>query len=522
MRSSMGLLVGALGLGAACGSKGAGEGARDASPPDASFRATGCPTAPTHPVAPGGYYVDGNTVCTAEGRAHLFHGVDRPSLEWSSVGANLSPADFRLMASWNANVVRIALNQDFWIAASPLFDPSYASLVDTAVTWSEAAGLDVILDLHWSDAGVLGGCVSTPTTGCQQQMPDANSVTFWSEVAARHRDDGRVMFELYNEPHDVSWSVWKSGGAASAGFQAVGMQQLYDTVRATGAQNLVIVGGLDWAYDLSGVPANRIDGYNIVYATHPYNTAGRRPHDWDRSWGFLTATDPVVVTEFGDLSDATCSTDYSAELIRYADAHAAGWTAWAWFPGGCTFPAIVDDWSATPSAMGAVVKAALLGYGDPPASPPGQRVPEVHYTFDHGTEGWALGHRDDPNLTNLGAAAPDRGTLPTFADADGDPSPGALLLTASFTDGGQYAIAAVGFAPPGLDLSGKTLHARVRLVSGAFASGRVALYACSAGAPYVCAAAPGLDAASLEIGVRFLSGMASDGDTVFEIDTVTD
>ena len=78
----------------------------------------------------------GNTVCTADGRAHLFHGVDRPSLEWSSVGSNLSLADFQLMASWNANVVRIALNQDFWIAASPLFDPSYASLVDTVVAWA--------------------------------------------------------------------------------------------------------------------------------------------------------------------------------------------------------------------------------------------------------------------------------------------------------------------------------------------------------------------------------------------------
>ena len=532
----MAFLVGGIGLGAACASKAGREAASDASPPDA-FRATGCATAPTHPVAPGGYYVDGNTVCTAAGRAHLFHGVDRPSLEWSSVGVNLSLADFQLMASWNANVVRVALNQDFWIAASPLFDPSYASLVDTAVTWAEAEGLDVILDLHWSDAGVLGSCVPTPTTRCQQQMPDANSVTFWAEVAARYRDDGRVMFELYNEPHDVSWSVWKSGGAASDGFQAVGMQQLYDTVRATGAHNLVIIGGLDWAYDLSGVPANRIDGYNIAYATHPY-TPGRRPYDWDRSWGFLTATDPIVVTEFGVLDDATCATDYSAELIRYADAHAAGWTAWAWFPGGCKFPAIVDDWSATPSAMGAVVKAALLGYGDPPASPPGGRVPEVHYTFDHGTEGWGIGHRDDR----------EGGVLPTlgFADAEGDPSAGALRLTATFTDSGQHAVADVDFAPPGLDLSGKTIHARVRLVSGTFASGSVALYACSAGSP--CPAPPGLDAASLaagvwaplaldlgaaapagfdataslEIGVQFLSGMASDGDTVFEIDTVTD
>ena len=63
-----------------------------------------------------------------------------------------------------------------------------------------------------------------------------------------------MLFELYNEPHDVSWRVWKSGGDAGDGCQAVGMQQLYDAVRATGAENLVIIGGLDWAYDLSGVP----------------------------------------------------------------------------------------------------------------------------------------------------------------------------------------------------------------------------------------------------------------------------
>ena len=118
------------------------------------------------------------------------------------------------------------------------------------------------------------------------------------------------------------------------------MQQLYDTVRAAGAENLVIIGGLDWAYDLSGVPANRIDGYNIIYATHPYNTAGRRTYDWDKSWGFLTETDPVIVTEFGDRDDATCATDYDAALIDYADAHAVSWTAWAWYPGGCYFSGV--------------------------------------------------------------------------------------------------------------------------------------------------------------------------------------
>jgi endoglucanase len=555
-------LIGTLGLSTACGSGGGGQALPDAGPPD-PFSVTGCAATPAPPVAPGGYYVNGNTICTADGRVHLLHGVDRPSLEWSSGGENVSLADFRLMASWNTNVVRIALNQDFWIAASPLFDPNYAALVDTAVAWAETEGIDVILDLHWSDAGVLGGCVSTPTTGCQQQMPDVNSITFWSEVAARYQDDGRVLFELYNEPHDVPWSVWKSGGAASDGFQAVGMQQLYDAVRATGAENLVLIGGLDWAYDLSGVPANRIDGHNIVYATHPYNTGGRRPNNWDASWGFLTKTDPVIVTEFGNLDDATCATDYSAELIAYADAHAVSWTAWAWFPGGCTFPAIIDDWSATPSPTGQVVKAALLGYGDPPASPPGGRSegPDLDYTFDRGTEGWIL-DTYDPDPTNLGADVPDGGSRPTlrFVSADGDPGAGALELTVAFTGLEQYVVANVNFGQPGLDLSGKTLHARVKIVSGSLGVGRV-MFGAVSGPSYIVAETPALDAAGLTtgawvpltldlgtttavgfdaskivgIGLRFLASPASSdggtsdggsfvstGNAVFEIDTVTD
>jgi len=185
-------------------------------------------------------------------------------------------------------------------------------------------------------------------------------------VAARYKGDGRVLFELYNEPHDVAWSVWKSGGDTGNGWNAVGMQQLYDAVRAAGADNLVVIGGLDYAYDLSGVQSNRISGYNIMYATHPYGGSPERvPGRWDTAWGYLTATDPVMATEFGDLgssSSTSCSGMYSSEVIAYADQHLASWSAWAWYPGGCSFPALINDWNATPSPSGTVVQAALLGY----------------------------------------------------------------------------------------------------------------------------------------------------------------
>ena len=92
----------------------------------------------------------------------------------------------------------------------------------------------VILDLHWSDQGNMGGSCG------QQTMADLNSVTFWDQVSSyestttliaqvsqRYANNPLVLFELYNEPHDVSWDIWRNGGSAS--FTVAGMQTLYNT-----------------------------------------------------------------------------------------------------------------------------------------------------------------------------------------------------------------------------------------------------------------------------------------------------
>ena len=331
-------------------------------------------------TAPNGYYTNGATVCTADGTPHQFHGVDRPSLEWSSTGENVSSADFMAMAGWGANVVRIALNQDFWLSGAALNDPTYPATVDQAVRWAEAAGLDVILDLHWSDAGDLT-VTSTQSQGPgnsnQQEMADLNSIEFWKEVASKYQGDGHVLFELYNEPHGISWDVWLSGGQAGR-YTAAGMQQLYDAVRGAGANNVVIAGGLDWAYDLSGVGpgGSYVQGYNVMYATHPY-VSSAPPSGWEGSFGHLVTTDfaPVVVTEFGDGRKGQCTGAYNQTLIAFANPRGISWTAWAWYPAvssddpqGCSFPALILDWSATPSVQGAVVEAALQAY--PRSAPP--------------------------------------------------------------------------------------------------------------------------------------------------------
>jgi hypothetical protein len=302
------------------------------------------------PIAPGGYYVEGNTIYDGNDQAHVFRGVDRPSLEWNPDGEGLTLDDIDLIASWNANVIRIALNQGFWLEGSVAYNPDYRQRVDEVVQWCKGAGMDVILDLHWSDRGNLSQYPG------QQRMADQNSRTFWQSVADTYGDDGRVLFELYNEPHDVAWSVWRNGGDSGDGFQVVGMQELYDTVRDAGAENLVLIGGLDYAYDLSGVPDHRVQGYNIVYTSHPYDFGNKQPGAWTDDWGFLADTDPIFVTEFGSFD---CNPSYAQQLINYAEQRGLSWSAWAWYPGGCGFPALIENWSGTPSATGQVVKTAL-------------------------------------------------------------------------------------------------------------------------------------------------------------------
>jgi aryl-phospho-beta-D-glucosidase BglC (GH1 family) len=334
------------------------DAAPDTAPLDAPWEQT--LTADGSPIAPGGYHVVGNQVFDAQGRLHIFRGVDRPSLEWQATGVEISLADFQHMAQWKSNVVRIAVSQDFWLEGAAQYVPFYQDTVDAAIQWGKEAGMDVIVDLHWSDAGNL-----QELSPGQRPMADKNSITFWQQVATRYRGDGRVMFELYNEPHDVSWDVWQNGGEATldarAGttFEAVGMQQMYDAVRATGADNLVWIGGLSWAYDLSEVPQHLIQGYNIGYVSHIYQSATRDPPDWAKYIDVTAKIAPVMVNEFGN---SDCSRWFYAQVLDYAKKNQLSWSAWAWYVGGCTFPSVIADWNGTPNWVGQVVKDALESY----------------------------------------------------------------------------------------------------------------------------------------------------------------
>lgn len=291
-----------------------------------------------------GYKVVGKNIVDVNNNIVRIRGVDRPSFEWNPNGEMASANDYKLMAAWGSNVVRISLNQDYWLQSSTA--SSYAATIDQQYKWARDAGLGLIFDLHWNNGG-------------QQNMADRNSITFWTQFANKYKNNDYVMFELYNEPHDVSWSQWLSGDS-----QYAGMQEMYNAIRKTGANNVVVVCGLNWAFDLSGVtasPSYAVLGDNIAYATHPYDYPGKQVADWPAAFGNLALKAPVIMTEFGQYC---ATTTYVADLLAYAEAQGIHWTAWAWYVSGCAFPSIISDWNGTPSAgVGKIVADYLAGKG---------------------------------------------------------------------------------------------------------------------------------------------------------------
>jgi endoglucanase len=311
-------------------------------------------------AAPGGYVTQTNQIIDckpATATPKIFRGVARPSLEWDRAGWDITYEDLARIQAWGSNLVRFSLDQAFW--QDPVAGGLYQRTVDRAVKWTLALGMDVILDLHWLDT------MGQKPSGTADLPVGATTQQFWQAVASKYSNDGRVMFELYNEPHDVDPATWHSS-----------MQTLYGAVRnAGGAKNLIIAGGLDYAYHLDQVlPAQALNpAVNVVYATHPYQFKAANAAAWDGAFGNLAATFPIIATEYGQANISqpggtqTCDPTFYSSIISYFKTKNISWTAWAWHVeraitdanGTCGFPQLVVGYGGATNPAGAVVKTAL-------------------------------------------------------------------------------------------------------------------------------------------------------------------
>ena len=309
-------------------------------------------------------YGNGDAIRNNIGAKLLLKGIVRPSLEWNPQGQFLSVQDIENIRNWGSNVIRLDLNQNYWLSSGPVNENgSYKQIINAIVYYSIQYGMAIILDLHWTE------------NGHQSPMANQDSITFWQQVAQDYKDFGTVIFELFNEPEGIDQNTWLNGNS-----QYVGYQQLYNTVRDAGAQNLCIVNGLDYGYDLSFVNANfKLTGTNIIYGSHPYNEKGSPGWtgpggSFANNFAYVLGKFPLIFTEFGVNQDSYFPTGYQAvydRILAYADANGIHYSGFAWWVesnpyNADVFPCIISDWNGTPLNGGVQIHTDLQQH---PGSP---------------------------------------------------------------------------------------------------------------------------------------------------------
>jgi endoglucanase len=322
-----------------------------------------------------GLHVVGNHIENAAGDRVIIHGVNRSGTEYQCIhSGGFFDGDFSLasvapIAGWKANAVRLPLNEACWLeingAPHEFSGAAYKQSISAYVALLHQFHIIPILDLHWVGPG-------TAAADRQQPMPDADHApAFWADVAATFAADDGVILELYNEPFpdsnsesDAAWQCWRDGctadlavatGRPASTYQAAGLQSLVDAVRGAGANNLILLGGVQYSNALSQwrahVPADPAG--NIAAAWHVYNfNSCANAACWDGAPAALAAAVPIVATEIGEND---CSGAFMTPFLDWLDGHGFGYLAWSWNAyGACSqaqpFSLVTDFYGGRPSS----------------------------------------------------------------------------------------------------------------------------------------------------------------------------
>jgi hypothetical protein len=301
----------------------------------------------------GPLHTSGTRILDAAGNPVRLRGLTRDGLERSSTGWNITDDELAHARQWGANIVRVPLSEDYWTQLCPTtsYDGTYRGRIDGVVKSITSRGMVALLELSFNPRFACD-----PGANSQQKMAAyPGSVLFWADIARRYGGNPLVAFELYNEPNNISDDVWLKGGTVNdfgIFWQAAGMQQLYDSVRGTGATNLVFIGGMGYS---SNPPAVVVTGNNIVYGAHVYTCPSAPPPNctsphaidpfglvwvWSgpadpydatpllAGWTAFGARYPLVVTEFGWPSAQDGR--FNASAVAGAEQRGWGWIAFAW------------------------------------------------------------------------------------------------------------------------------------------------------------------------------------------------
>ena len=158
-------------------------------------------------------------------------------------------------ASQGIKSVRLPVCFSAWASLNPPYNweyPQNFAAIDSMISWTLARNMKIIIDLHHPE---MDG--KFPTALNLERL-----TWIWEQVANRYKtsDPEKVIFELWNEPHDMTAQAWLNYASP-----------LLKTIRTIAPNHTIIVGASDW----NGINALTkflpFQDSNIIYTFHFYD-----------------------------------------------------------------------------------------------------------------------------------------------------------------------------------------------------------------------------------------------------------
>lgn len=278
---------------------------------------------------PSPLHTEKNKIVNLAGETVLLKGLMVPELQKLNYEGNFKESFFEEVFACGGNVIRIPIHPEEWVA-----DEYYLwRYLDSVVAWAGKNEKYVIIDLHFIGNIENGTGAEMADVG---EAPYEFSINFWNTVASYFKDVPNVIFEIYNEPAMISDTRWKSCA-----------QTLVDTIRETGATQLILVSGIDYSYDISIWENHPIQDENVAYTSHIFPNR----YGWKNELSSLSNLYPVLVTEWGFISEEGFAkqtylsgnrTTYGEPLANYMEENGIGWIA-CWYDDGWEPPMFLDE-----------------------------------------------------------------------------------------------------------------------------------------------------------------------------------
>lgn len=271
--------------------------------------------------------------------------------QWISKYWNNDVVDW-LANDWEINIIRAAMGvdeSDGYLTNKYLEKQKVETVVDAAIN----KGIYVIIDWHSHHA----------------ENYQSEAIEFFEEMATKYGDHPNVIYEIYNEPLNVSWT-----GVIKPYAEAV-----IEAIRKIDNDNIIVVGTPNWSQNIDAVIGNEIESPNIAYSFHFYASEISHYQNLRNKVDVALSNNiPLFVTEWG-VSEASgngaFNLQWTNEWLEILEKNKISWCNWSVVDKSETSAALLPranpkgQWNATElSASGTFIRNLLRsekGYSNP-------------------------------------------------------------------------------------------------------------------------------------------------------------